>query len=61
MCIAQSKIGAALNESAKKFSEYGYIYSLTGFKEVQGNSYEKEEETITDIKKNQNGLCETYR
>ena len=56
MCIAQSKIGVALNESAKEFSEYGYIYSLTGFKEVQENSYEKEEGTITDIESAISGL-----
>lgn len=33
LCIAQAKIGIALNQTAKEISQY--IYSLTGFNEIQ--------------------------
>ncbi len=56
MCIAQSKIGVALNESAKEFSEYSYIYSLTGVNDLQKENYEKVEGTITDINSAISGL-----
>ncbi|WP_408072004.1 polymorphic toxin-type HINT domain-containing protein [Butyrivibrio sp. JL13D10] len=58
MCIAQSKIGVALNESAKEFSEFSYIYSLTGVNEPQRANYEKAEGTITDINSAISGLEE---
>lgn len=35
LCIAQAKIGIALNQTAKEISQYTYIYSLTGFNEIQ--------------------------
>ena len=56
MCIAQSKIGVALNESAKEFSEYGYLYSLTGFKKLQQTNYDLAEGAITDIDSAISGL-----
>ena len=35
LCIAQAKIGIALNQTAKEISQYCYIYSLSGLNEIQ--------------------------
>lgn len=41
-CLAQARIGAALNASAKEISQYSYLYDLTGLNdkqsELHGNS-----------------------
>lgn len=35
LCIAQTRIGVALNQTAKEISQYTYIYSLSGLNEIQ--------------------------
>jgi len=35
LCIAQSRIGVALNQTAKEISQYTYIYSLSGLNDIQ--------------------------
>ena len=39
-CIVQARVGVALHESAKEFSEFGYVYSLFGFNDKQKEFYE---------------------
>lgn len=41
-CV-QSKIGTALNETAKEMSEYSYLYALTGLNEKQKALYDSTE------------------
>lgn len=36
-CVAQAKIGTALNNTAKEISEYSYIYGLTGLNDSQAD------------------------
>lgn len=40
ICIAQTKIGLALNATAKEISQYSYLYSLSGLDKVQEGNYE---------------------
>lgn len=49
VCIAQAKIGIALNETAKEISQYSYIYNLTGIGELQNSNYQKTEGIRGDI------------
>ena len=37
ICLAQARIGAALNATAKEISQYSYVYDLTGLNERQAN------------------------
>lgn len=37
ICLAQARIGAALNETAKEISQYSYVYSMTGANAKQAN------------------------
>lgn len=37
ICLAQSRISAALNDTAKEISQYSYVYDLTGLNEQQAN------------------------
>lgn len=37
ICLAQARISAALNATAKEISQYSYIYDLTGLNEKQAN------------------------
>lgn len=37
VCLAQARIGAALNSTAKEISQYSYMYDLTGLNEKQAN------------------------
>ena len=41
ICYAQSKIGVAVNSTAKEISEYSYIYDLTGLRGKQAELYDK--------------------
>lgn len=43
ICYAQSKIGVAVNSTAKEISEYSYLYELTGLRGKQAELYEKSE------------------
>lgn len=44
ICYAQAKIGVAVNTTAKKISEYSYLYNLTGLREKQGDLYSEGED-----------------
>lgn len=35
ICLAQARIGSALNETAKEISQFSYVYSMTGLNEKQ--------------------------
>ena len=35
VCLAQARIGAALNATAKEISQYSYVYALTGLNDKQ--------------------------
>lgn len=35
VCLAQARIGAALNATAKEISQYSYVYSMTGLNDKQ--------------------------
>lgn len=35
VCLAQARIGAALNETAKEISQYSYVYSMTSLNDKQ--------------------------
>ena len=37
ICMAQSRISAALNSTAKEISKYSYVYDLTGLNDRQAN------------------------
>ena len=37
ICLAQARIGVALNETAKEISQYSYLYSLTDLNSKQAN------------------------
>lgn len=37
VCLAQARIGAALNATAKEISQYSYVYDLTGLNSKQAN------------------------
>lgn len=37
VCLAQARIGAALNATAKEISQYSYVYSLTSLNQKQAN------------------------
>lgn len=37
VCLAQARIHAALNATAKEISQYAYVYDLTGLNEKQAN------------------------
>lgn len=37
VCLAQARIGAALNATAKEISQYSYVYSLTGLNDKQAD------------------------
>lgn len=37
VCLAQARIGAALNATAKEISQYSYVYDLTGINDKQAN------------------------
>ena len=37
VCLAQARIGAALNSTAKEISQYSYVYDLTSLNEKQSN------------------------
>ncbi len=51
VCIAQAKIGMALNQTAKEISQYTYIYSLTGFNEIQAEMNAGTAEVKEDVMK----------
>lgn len=41
ICLAQARIGAALNATAKEISQYSYIYDLTGLNDKQSDIADK--------------------
>lgn len=41
VCLAQAKIGIAVNAAAKELSQYCYLYSLTGVEKISANLEEK--------------------
>ncbi len=69
VCMAQARITAAVNSTAKEISQYSYMYALTGFKETHeswangGNStagqVNKVVKTANDVFNAIEGLAET--
>lgn len=59
ICIAQAKIGIALNQTAKEISQYTYFYSLTGLNEVQATLNEETEAVKSDVTKAEDAVFET--
>lgn len=49
LCIAQAKIGIALNQTAKEISQYTYIYSLTGLNDIQKDMNDAVADTRQDV------------
>ena len=49
ICIAQAKIGMAINSAAKEISHYSYLYALTGLAESHANIASSAAETEADI------------
>lgn len=60
ICLAQSKIGVALNSAATEISEYSYLYKLTGLNEKHKEWTEKGEEAGQQIGNVTNGVSELY-
>lgn len=50
ICLAQARIGAALNSTAKEISQYSYVYDLTGLNTKQANlaAYGGSAESVLD-------------
>lgn len=60
ICIAQSRIQIALNETAKEISEYSYFFSLTGLDEIQKINYDESGETRDNLTNVLDGITTTY-
>ncbi len=60
ICLAQSKIGTALNSAAIELSEYSYLYKLTGLAEKHKEWAEKGSEANEQIGNVANGVSELY-
>lgn len=59
LCIAQAKIGIALNQTAKEISQYTYIYSLSGVNEIQGKLVSEVEAEASDVAVLEKGIIES--
>ena len=59
ICIAQARIGIALNQTAKEISQYTYFYSLTGMNEIQATMNEETETVKSDITKAEDAVFAT--
>lgn len=60
ICIAQSRIQIALNETAKEISEYSYFFSLTGLADLQKINYDESEETRDNLSNVLDGVSTVY-
>lgn len=60
ICLAQSKIGTALNDSAREISEYSYLYKLTGLNDKQKELAEKGEEASQQVGNIKQGFSQLY-
>src|SRR5574344_17335 len=49
VAYARSKIGVAINTTAKEISGYTYLYGVTGLNEKQADMYRQSEEARTKI------------
>lgn len=52
ICVAQARIGTALNQTAKEISQYTYFYTLSGINSIQDTNYKNVEAVrgnITDV------------
>lgn len=49
ICIVQSKIAVAINETAKEISQYSYLFSLTGIQDTMKTNAEGAEKKKEDI------------
>lgn len=49
ICVAQTKIGMAINSAAKEISHYSYLYALTGFAESHKKVAESGQKTKEDV------------
>lgn len=61
ICVAQAKIGIALNQSAEELSQYLYIYSLSGLNQVQADAYANNSQTIEQIEGLEEGLTDSIQ
>ena len=60
ICLAQSKIGTALNSSAMEISEYSYLYKLTNLNAKQKELAEKGEEASQQVGNIKEGVSQLY-
>ncbi len=49
ICVAQTKIGMAINSAAKEISHYSYLYALTGFAESHKKVAESGQKTKEEV------------
>lgn len=56
ICFAQSKIGVAVNTTAKEISQYSYLYGLTGLNQKQAAMYEEGQYAKNNIDETLNGV-----
>lgn len=56
ICFAQSKIGVAVNTTAKEISQYSYLYGLTGLNQKQAKMYEEGQYAKKNIDETLNGV-----
>lgn len=60
ICLAQSKIGTALNSSAMEISEYSYLYKLTNLNAKQKELAEKGEQASQQVGNISEGVSQLY-
>lgn len=56
ICIAQAKIGIALNQSAEEISQFLYFYSLSGLNDIQAKAYADSSGTRQQIEDLEEGI-----
>lgn len=60
ICLAQSKIGTALNSAAIEISEYSYLYKLTGLNDKQKELAERGEQANQQMGNVADGVSQLY-
>lgn len=61
ICVAQAKIGIALNQSAEELSQFLYIYGLSGLNQIQADLYDETAQTRAQISGLEEGLTDSIQ
>ena len=56
VCLAQSRVAVALNDTARELSVYAYLYDLTGLNEAQANAAQKGASASSTLKTQTNNV-----